>query len=214
MRTTSFERPTSGDLHEHLVGLLFGFEDHLSGVINAAYRDFARTLGGIAKHSNSASLKAEAVTLLRDALPKGISSASVEEKFDVWHRTTCIALRTVYHRDKFISFSFGHAQKWINMAVKYSVLLEDRAVPGATTFLPVAHMPLDSIILTVLNRDYRLSTASCEPWSKIQDYGVYADLQQRIRSTFHPSYPLSAELQLWRPSAQTSVPRGGVESTG
>lgn len=211
MRATDFPEPTSNELHEHLVGLLFGFEDLLSGVILTAYGDLARTLGGISGHPNAALLKAEAVALLRDALPKGVAQAGVEKKFDAWHQTTCNELREVYVRGKFDRFSFGHAQKWVNMAVKYSVLLEDRVVPGAGDLLPVAHMPLDSIILGVLHRDYALSTASCEPWSKISDYEVYMDLQRNIRATFRPSFPLSAELRLWRPEADAVPTRAKAE---
>ncbi|HQP85568.1 MAG TPA: hypothetical protein PLL76_04860 [Thermoanaerobaculia bacterium] len=211
MRTTAFARPTTEDLHDHLVGLLFGFDDHLSGVILAAYGDLARTLGGISAHPNSASLKKDAVALLRASLPKGVSSASDREKFDDWHQATCISLREIYLRGQFDRFSIGHSQKWVNMAVKYLVLLEDRAVPGAADLLPVAHMPLDSIILGVLKRDYDLSTNSCEPWSKIPDYEIYMDLQNRIRSKFHPSYLLSAELQLWRPETDASHSGGRQE---
>ena len=211
MRTTEFPEPTSDELREHLVGLLFGFEDLLSGVILTAYGDLARTLGGISRHPNAADLKAEAVALLRDALSKSVAQASEEETFDAWHRTTSVGLREVYVQGQFDRFSFGHAQKWINMSVKYLILLEDRAVAGAAKLLPTAHTPLDSIILGVLHRDYDLLTASCEPWSKITDYEVYMALQRSIRATFSPSFALSAELRLWRPEPNAGPTKATAE---
>ncbi len=203
MRTTAFPEPTSEELHEHLVGLFFGFKDLLSAAILAAYGDLARTLGGISGHPNADDLKKRAVSLLQGALPDGVASATAEETFDTWHEQTCQGLRDIYTGGHFSGFSYGHAQKWVNMLVKYSVLLEDRAVPGSRAFLPVAHMPLDSIILGVLSRDYGLQTTTCEPWSKISDYRVYMGLQAHIRARFKPS-PLSAELRLWRPEADAT----------
>ena len=35
------------------------------------------------------------------------------------------------------------------------------------------------------------------PWSRLDDYAAYLDLQKRYRDLFAPSAPLAAEFRLW-----------------
>lgn len=83
-------------------------------------------------------------------------------------------------------FTYGNAQKWLNMALKYLWLLGDLPNDIKEERL---HAPIDSYILQKLwNLNEEGVTCSADTfyykgnsWSKISDYNDYFDLQKVIR---------------------------------
>ena len=85
-----------------------------------------------------------------------------------------------------IIFTYGNAQKWLNMVLKYLWLLGDLPNDIKEERL---HAPIDSYILQKLwNLNEEGVTCSADTfyykgnsWSKISDYNDYFDLQKVIR---------------------------------
>lgn len=183
-------RPTPEEIEDHLVLLCFGRgepgEEPLDLTIHRAYLDFCRTLHGIGGDSK------HAYRQLRRALvhlQKSPPSERPQEDFDAWHLRTCEGLIAAYADHGYGSFHVGQAQKWINMVLKYILILGERRVPGFGHLIPSLHVPLDRIIIE------KLSNHSCPPlsksWSRLDDYEEYLAFQKWIRRTFrgdtHPS---------------------------
>ena len=113
---------------------------------------------------------------------------STQENFDKWHEKTCGKIIGCYDKvnGSKIIFTYGNAQKWLNMALKYLWLLGDLPNDIKEERL---HAPIDSYILQKLrNLNEEGVTCSADTfyykensWSKISDYDDYFDLQKVIR---------------------------------
>ena len=157
--------------------------------------------------------------------------------FDVWHEETCKAIIDIYGDDKLVAkignkrtqtpvkLTFGQAQKWLNMTLKYLWLLyrlgmlENKYSDIVFKYEKDFHVPLDSYILRYVAKvkkrkkefpDNELGNADFSKywelfsaeWSKIrednrEDYYKY---QAKIRNAIaKDKYPtaLSWELVHW-----------------
>jgi hypothetical protein len=111
---------TRDQREESLIVFYFGRdEDYLTRCRENAYRDFQRTLRGIAKLARAEEAYSRAdealqrqLTAIRDTAPP------TQEHFDTWHRSTCSELAAIYE-DCGYCFTVGQAQKSINMPLKY-----------------------------------------------------------------------------------------------
>lgn len=113
---------------------------------------------------------------------------STQESFDKWHKKTCRKIIGCYDKvnGSKIIFTYGNAQKWLNMVLKYLWLLV--ALPNDIKEERL-HAPIDSYILQKLwNLKAEGVTCSADTfyykgnsWSKISDYDDYFDLQKVIR---------------------------------
>lgn len=113
---------------------------------------------------------------------------STQESFDTWHKKTCEKIIECYdevNSNKSI-FTYGNAQKWLNMALKYLWLLGALPIDIKEERL---HAPIDSYILQKL-WNLKVDEVTCSAdtfyykgnsWSKISDYDDYFDLQKVIR---------------------------------
>ena len=190
----------SKDFKRYLAALYFGGE--LQGFrryIDRAYRDFNRTLHTTDSPKARQDRVEEAAVelsarLLKAATGKKAKRAS-ESAFDGWHEETCDALIRAFGGDE---MSYGHAQKWLNMSLKYlftahALKLDD--IGQIESWYPFAHLPVDNVVLEALGRagfDHKLPL----PWSKLakDDYVVF---QHSVRQTFKEC-PMDVEFMLWR----------------
>lgn len=121
--------------------------------------------------------------------------------FDTWHDRQCAQIicqmNTPYDdgRKKFLkdgfTFTYGQAQKWVNMTLKYLWLLD--MLPNGLSEAEL-HVPVDSFILEALKETQQFNTEgnkitgsgesyyyNGEAWSAISDPGNYKKLQDGIR---------------------------------
>ncbi len=124
--------------------------------------------------------------------------------FDIWHANAMVDL--ISATDPTIEgtgLTLGQAQKWINMSVKYAI---GSRVPGLDWVEPLAHIPIDRIVLAELGRDPTYQSAlNCLPdgaWSKLQDGLAYLAFQRKLRQATAPSCPLALEFRLWLAAAR------------
>lgn len=120
-----------------------------------------------------------------------------EDWFDEdWHEPTCeevmriakVASGDLLREGK--PFTVGQAQKWVNMTLKYLIVMGIADCGIA----PVLHVPIDSYILEAASRtkgeriyeplDARGLgiKAPVSEWSKLDEYEVYLDYQKDIRT--------------------------------
>ena len=159
-----------------------------------AYLDFNRTLRfhGMPdeqrlemRKQTSKCIKAAILNLLeRDKL--------CQTDFDSWHHRTCDVLIDCY-RSNGIRFTYGHAQKWINMTFKYLYMLE--VVPLDSVF-PFLHVPIDNIVLERANKKLCIQRPS-QAWSSWGDYAFYLQYQEHLRQKIGKEGPLRWEFHNW-----------------
>jgi len=123
------------------------------------------------------------------------SDASSQTSFNIWHKLTCAELRAHFRDAGFRSFTFGQAQKWVNMTLKYVFVVGEARVSGLGKALQFAHVPVDNIVLSAWGG--RGMPTLDVAWSRMDDYSDYAKLQEWIRKKFRPRTPLEAEFGDW-----------------
>ena len=135
----------------------------------------------------------------------------VDGQFGLWHKAKCEEIMgtmntAVFQDDSLIlksnSFTYGLAQKWVNMTLKYLWLL-DKLPEGLTEKL--LHVPIDSFILEKLQEEnvdeikkdgdtYKYIGKS---WSQLDDYDVYLDIQTKIGQIAGKTFPIEWEGSAW-----------------
>ncbi len=108
----------SNERYEFLLYVLFGCEkDPYISSSKTAYRDLCRTLrfgamgGEVFRKQVDSILKVRVSNILNHKCLN-------QSVFDEWHQSACNELVT-YYSSLGVIFTIGHAQKWINMMMKY-----------------------------------------------------------------------------------------------
>lgn len=188
-----------------------------------AYLDMNRTLTfkeSITKENRKAVAKKRVDK--RDKVIKIMYEAfgHVEGDYDAWHRALCDSIIAVY--DGFLKkrkeeeavreMTYGHAQKWINMTVKYMWSVY-AVCPDHLSYYeklmnkaPDFHVPLDHYILEYIdrhidewnfeNKDEMKNWSQSWTWSRIDCYEDYQKYQASLRSALGCA-PLEWELVHW-----------------
>lgn len=156
-----------------------------------AYLDICRTLslkgknGSECRYCVNKILKASIVKLLSD-------KQHGQLKYDIWHRETCSYITKPYANNNIV-FNVGHAQKWINMTMKYLYMQRNISIECIFSYL---HIPLDKIILNRAAKEFKLKSLFCCTWSRINDYDEYLDYQKKLRELISIA-PMRWEFQSW-----------------
>lgn len=168
-------------------------KDLIQNIINKAYNDAAmmgvyNTLINKELSDESCLAYCNATKLMMGEIYNVKVNRSTQESFDTWHKKTCEKIIECYdevNSNKSI-FTYGNAQKWLNMALKYLWLLGALPIDIKEERL---HAPIDSYILQKL-WNLKVDEVTCSAdtfyykgnsWSKISDYDDYFDLQKVIR---------------------------------
>lgn len=155
-----------------------------------AYRDLCRTLrfhGG-----SGIEYRKYIDRLLEDRISSLIANEVVnQEQYDAWHRTLCNEM-VEYYNDTGAGFCIGHAQKWINMTMKYLYI---HGGVDVSQIFDCLHIPLDQYIFTAVEVNLSIQRP-CAAWSKINDYNIYLNYQKKIRKRLDVA-PLRWEFRNW-----------------
>ena len=129
-----------------------------------------------------------------------------DNEFADWHEKKCKEIKGSMNQatykpnepGSFIikekAFTYGQAQKWLNMTLKYMWLLD--MLPGDLTKKSL-HIPVDSYIIDAVKSnavEYGLGMEtglSASSWSKWDDYGAYREYQNAAGKTIRKKYGLS-----------------------
>ncbi len=148
-------------------------EEKIDLVINRAYRDFCRTINKDKLKQNEYDLKTA-----KDATKKIITNnirtiPSNKEAYDKWFFDLCSAITN-------IGYSFGQAQRWVNMTMKYLIVLDYEPIDQA--IIECLHAPIDTdIVQKVIDENH---WSDYLPWSSydVLSEKKYRELQEIIHT--------------------------------
>ncbi len=191
----------------------------LTVCIERAYRDINRTLGFTytteeLKKKNSSDkkefdkLKVNFKQGAGERLQKRVDliiRADIKagnDNFDKWHKDACTELvelakswpegKLKLFKDK--GFTYGHAQKWVNMTLK-NMLIMGLWDNELLKYVNCLHIPIDSYILSAagksktekIHEDCSVNGLDVKDnlgkWSKIDNYDAYKNYQEQIRES-------------------------------
>ncbi len=153
-----------------LLNIYFRGNDHLSNAVNRAYRDMNRTISFINACDKTSKENKEnrkkLIEKVKKIIAAGIRNSNIKN-FDDWHCEICRNIQLVYINDVQgeKGLTYGQAQKWINMTLKYLTIinqLENIDVDYKnfiTNHGRDFHVPVDTIILDSFEEEYKNSKA-------------------------------------------------------
>lgn len=201
-----------------LVEKYFGAKSvDVSVCIKRAYRDMCRVLSGISDEENAESYKEDVVNEISERIddllklnnPNEVCNEKIEDfdltEYDKWHYDVCeMIIEKSKEKLLNVSFNFGHAQKWINMTLKYMYIMRVKDFKKIENLL---HVPVDSYIMeaasTILgvkiirekNTGYgKYSESGSKRWSK-WGFKEYFTFQSDIRK--EEQCPIRWEGEAW-----------------
>ena len=197
------------DILEFFKYSYFGnLKDPIEAASNRAYRDMCRTLNFDIlpkkdKDTTISNLKKDVNFIFKKEIPI-INEGSItsQKEFDTWHHGLCDNIiekckkiekykKTEEGKEEKIQFTYGQAQKWVNMTIKYLYILNDHTFDNVFDFL---HIPVDNYILDIANKNFGIDKPK-KPWSK-WDEEQYRNYQNEIKSKIKIA-PLLWEFDNW-----------------
>lgn len=177
---------------EFLLASLFGSDykktDKKKLAIDRAYRDFCRTIRKDEDCINAGmdldNCRKSATEVITVALSSDMSN------YDTWHETICNKLKE-------LGYTYGQAQKWVNMTLKYLLVLDYEI---DNTIINQLHIPIDSIIIEKAQKKDLIDKETIGKdfsWSKINNYSDYKKIQENLRSKLGNQTPIEWEFQAW-----------------
>lgn len=192
----SFENPSREDYFNFMIRCYFGEGgEPLKLCVRRAYLDLNRTMHGFAQHSSAKRLREEAHRKLALQVIALKQVKAGQKSFDAWHFRCCANMREHYREGGFGLFTYGQAQKWVNMTLKYVFVLGEERLAGFLPYYSFAHIPIDNVFVAAAKAVGASELPT--PWSRLDDYATYLALQKGYRKMFAPSAPLAAEFRLW-----------------
>lgn len=180
----------------------------IEAVSHRAYRDLCRTLTHIGTHPKKNKLLDETHSSLYGVVTQlETDPVRDQQDFDDRHERWCLDRISFFKehphgdKNKKVDFTYGHAQKWINMTLKYLAVLQHPAVLEVYSYL---HVPVDSIVYEEAE-DPTLGIAVPRPpggkkWSKLsgEQYRTYQEqLRGAIADQGECVAPLDWEAKAW-----------------
>ena len=165
-----------------------------------AYRDFNRTLRfGNTEAVYRKELREKATTVLKKRISAiDRDGAASQAEFDSWHKETCDLIQRVY-TSAGIEFSYGQAQKWLNMTIKYLYIVGSCSFDRIFGF---CHIPIDNYVFEIAYKELGIPIPKVR-WSRWTDYdGQYLTYQKELRTRIKGYDPLRWEFKYWMKEAR------------
>lgn len=196
VRDEIIETKIDKDILDFLKAIYFGdFTDPLKAASSRAYRDMNRTIRFNGLPDVTRLALREKVNVVFDVELSKLNSDGItsQDEFDAWHRRLSDTIKFLYLNEG-VKFTYGHAQKWINMTIKYLYMLEADSFDDVFEFL---HIPLDNYVFDIA-RDSLGITRPKVAWSSWDNYDEqYLQYQKLIREKIMTGTPLRWEFRYW-----------------
>ena len=175
-------------------------DDIYHAAVYQGYLDACRTMDGAGKGEKKEIVDKARAKMANEIkayfeCPEQKSMSESEENFDTWHDRRC---------NEFVEtgYTYGHAQKILNMAFKYLYCCADirEKYEGYFTY---CHMPLDGYILAWYAQDGKTIDYKDEAWSKL-DEKAYKNIKNGIRNMLESEEApcnekvLYCEFEIWQ----------------
>lgn len=169
-----------------------GFE---TAGLRRAYRDFNRTLKITDSHEQRDAKREYIQEYLKGELLNLISLEIDDyEQFDSFHERLCVDLKNKWNSfTESPEFKIGHAQKWINMTLKYWLLLGEGRIKNIEKNAKFFHIPIDSYVQSGMFDE----TYPNPSWSNIDSYKDYYSYQIRHRKKETGNPPIIDEFDFF-----------------
>lgn len=177
---------------------------------NRAYRDMCRTLKFDVLPKNTKTtitteLKEAVNIIFKEEIPI-INEGNITspEEFNSWHEKVCYLIIKKYEEHG-IKLTYGQAQKWLNMTIKYLYMLQ---VYSFDRVINCLHIPVDKYILEVVEKELGIKRP-VDAWSRWDNYKEYEDYQKAIREELKKRKysPLIWEFENWLKEVQEDKKR-------
>ena len=177
---------TESDYNIFYKSIIYGnVNDSIKSSIKSAYRDVCRTITGFSKIENHDNILSNTSSLLYIEINLLLTKIIKEQSdFDKWHKECCDKLIKTFDKQL---FTYGQAQKWINMSLKNLSMLDHQLIEKQYEFF---HVPIDNYIVDITG--IKISVA----WSRISNYDEYIEFQNKFRDIYE-GIPLDNEFKLW-----------------
>ena len=189
---------------------------------NRAYRDMCRTLNFDIlpkkdKDTTISNLKEDFNFIFRGKISI-INDGSIksQKEFDTWHHGLCDNIiekckkiekykKTDEGKEEKIQFTYGQAQKWVNMTIKYLYMLEVEEY-SFDNVIKWLHIPIDNYIFDAVEKKLEIKRP-VDAWSRWDNYDEYLKYQNDIREKIREKIdtdtpPLCWEFKTWLEKAQ------------
>lgn len=180
-----------------MIGMFYKISPSIDELIDRAYRDMAaHTLQGIPDKDKKQALRDKGKETIENRIKTLENETCSQEAYDTWHFETCKELIDIYdkyykdikykYNEKTVGFSFGQAQKWVNMTMKYLCMVKpDEYEWIEKDWKCYLHFPMDNYILNDYmykkEKLYFKKSSDVTPWSKMDDDSYY-DILEAVRN--------------------------------
>lgn len=125
--------------------------------------------------------------------------ATVGEVAKYWEK-----LHNLYLKEKIEDYTYGNAQKWVNMAIKYFIILLSHNGLEYEQIAKIPVFPVDGIMIQVIKKDKKIEINGKipEPWSKCDDKKAFIHFIKTVDSQKDKKYNTLFEFELdsWSPN--------------
>lgn len=110
-------------------------------------------------------------------------------------------------------FTFGHAQKWVNMALKYMLVMGCWDELNNPEMYKLLHVPVDQYVLDAAHHELGMTENyfGCS-WSRITSGEKYLAFQNDIRAKANPLSPIEWEGKAWADEAARKSQKEDLEA--
>ncbi len=213
--------------------LLLMDEAPYAWAVDKAYLTFCRVLGGYTEWEKKNCKQETPKGQAREHLIKELSEycaleAVTEEEFKEWHKALSKKLCEYYEEfniskregksDEPIRFTYGCAQKWINMALKFLYSVNDFAdylgVQKSKADFRYCHIPIDNYVIDNAEEFLQVKPSWKVKWSKLDSYDQYLKYEETLREKVPEEFNLlDLDFALWGKDDPEKV-REGLERLG
>lgn len=164
-----------------------------------AYRDLNRTLRFTKDYKDKKDDDKDFCNKVCEFITENISKLFNAGSFDNEHKELCSTLKTNANDTGYFEkdFTYGHAQKWLNMTLKY-MLLMGFWKEQFEKIKNELHVPVDSYIIKKFRKEFKPKYKYNESWSTWEDYdNVYMQFQKELRCSIKGKAPIEWEGPAW-----------------
>lgn len=124
-------------------------------------------------------LREESCRFLANAFKNLFAMQNVNfDNFTDWAEAAATHIRSIYHDAKVMDYTYGNAQKLINVALKF--VLSSNIIDYHHEVFKYCHFPVDGIIQRVIRRRFGVRPLSIS-WSQNDNWQEFVNYQREVR---------------------------------
>ena len=178
---------------------VFGTEkNNEKATAKRAYRDMCRTIRfekGVSQTVKD-DCRTRVIELIETEI-KTCNSIDTIEKYDKFHDSLCLRIIDCYNNQTIAEITYGQAQKWVNMTMKYLCVLYEGQCDWLNKIYSFLHIPIDSIILDKAKKEFPNDfSVNNTPWSQLSRE-EYITIQNKLRAVIKDVALIDWEFKAW-----------------